>query len=486
MTAVAKLRTGRALLLALALLAAVAPAASAGGPLRLGFSSDTLLVGGTSSSRAPWIARAVSDGASIVRVNVDWAQIAPQRRPAHFNAADPNSPGYSWSAVDSVVKDLTSHGLAPLLTLYDAPTWAQAPGRPKTIRDGAWRPIARQFAQFATAAARRYNGSFPDPSGPGSLPRIRYWQAWNEPNINFYLGPQWVRSHNHWKPVAPNVYRDLLNAFYHAVRGVSASNFVVMAGTAPYGEPPGSEPPGFQRTSPVLFYREVFCLRRQTLKPYHCAHVYLNGVDHHPFAVKGPTWHALRADDASIPDVYKIARVVEAAVRDGRALPRAHKSIWVTELAWSSNPPNPHGVPVQTDARWYEQAMYVLWRQGVNTVMSLEIADPGHIANFSNVFESGLYYHSGKAKPIAAAYRFPFVIQRQGHGKIDAWGRAPQAGRLTIQRRAGGHWKSIRTLSVRHWQVFSVSLAFRGNATWRGVLASHPSLTWTQGAYTRK
>ena len=463
---------------------ASAPAAPA---FSLGFSSDQWLVGGDTTTRSPWIARAVKDGASTIRVDVRWDEIAPAKRPGGFVASDPASPGYNWTWLDGVVKDLSAHGLGVCLTLYYAPQWAQASGRPDAFPEGTWRPSARQFGKFATAAARRYNGTFPDPSAAGSfLPHVRCWQAWNEPNIDFYLSPQWVRSGHGFKPVSPGLYRGLLNAAYHAIKRVSSSDFVLMAGTAPFGTIPGTEPAGIERTAPVAFYRDLFCLRgRQALKPYSCPAAYLDGIDHHPFSPAGPTWHALSPDDAAVPDVYKIVRVLRAAVSAGHVLPSASKKVWITEIAWSSNPPNVSGVPLATDARWYEQSMYVLWRQGVRTVMSLELGDPPNISNQSTVFESGLYYSDGKPKSIAQAYRFPFVVHGLGSGRVELWGRSPQAGQLTISRRQNGHWKVMRTLRVGHWQVFSIGLTAPGNATWRAAVGSLRSLSWTQGAYTR-
>ncbi len=86
--------------------------------------------------------------------------------------------------------DLSSHGLQVLLNITFAPTWAEGAGRPASARPGTWRPDPAQFASFATAAARRYDGHFPDPLQPGAiLPRVRYWQAWNEPNLVLLPGP---------------------------------------------------------------------------------------------------------------------------------------------------------------------------------------------------------------------------------------------------------------------------------------------------------
>ena len=136
----------------------------------------------------------MQEGATIVRVNLVWSQVAPADPPSSFNPADPASPGYNWSAVDASVRDLTSQGLQVLLNISGAPTWAEGPGPPPDVQPGTWRPDPAQFASFATAAALRYDGRFPDPLHPGAfLPRVRYWQPWNEPNLAIYLSPQWTR-----------------------------------------------------------------------------------------------------------------------------------------------------------------------------------------------------------------------------------------------------------------------------------------------------
>ena len=59
----------------------------------MGFNGDPVLVSGTSASTAPWLSRAVSEGANMVRVNVLWQQVAPQHRPVGFVADDPGQPG---------------------------------------------------------------------------------------------------------------------------------------------------------------------------------------------------------------------------------------------------------------------------------------------------------------------------------------------------------------------------------------------------------
>jgi hypothetical protein len=369
--------------------------------------------------------------------------------------------------------------------LYKAPTWAEGPNRPSHGEPGAWRPNAQDFAQFATATALRYDGHTPDPSHLGSfLPRVSCWQGWNEPNINYYLSPQWVGSGSHREPIAPDLYRGLLNAFYAAVKKVSPSNVVVMAGTAPIGFPPGTHGAYVQRTSPVAFYRQLFCLKGQeALKPYRCAAVHLDGIDHHPQVPHPPTWHAPNPDDAGVPDIFRITRVLRAAVADGHVVPRGLKSVWVSELEWSSYPPSSRGVPVQTAAHWYEEAFYELWTQGVGTVMPLEIGDPPPAPSDPFEFESGLYYQNGTAKPVATAYRFPFVVMPFGRHRVRVWGRSPLRGTVRAEVLQHGSWHVMRSLSAGRWGVFAASLDFGGHASWRAQVGSQTSLTWTQGAY---
>ena len=446
--------------------------------LTLGFSADPALTGDTPAARTVWIPRAVAEGAQIVRVNVTWSEVAPIEPPASFDAADPASPGYNWSAIDTSVRDLTSQGLRVLLNITGAPAWAEGPDPPPGVTPGTWRPDPSQFAAFATAAALRYDGRFPDPLHPGAfLPRVRYWQPWNEPNLAYYLAPQWTRTAHGWAAASPAIYRQLLNAFYRAVKRVSASNFVVTAGTAPYGDPPGG-----QRMPPVAFDRGLFCLRDDArLTPLSCPDPpHLDALSHHPYGIRGPLWHALNPDDAAVPDMYKISRVLHAAERAGHVQPAGPKQLWVTEISWDSSPPDPDGVPIVQQADWLEQALYVLWRQGVNTVLWLQIVDAPPIPNYGSTYQAGLYYLSGAAKPAAEAFRFPFVTQRLKAGEIQAWGRSPTEGNVTIEERRGSRWVVLRRLPVRVDQVFTATLGVRGGAILRARVGAQTSLTWTQ------
>jgi hypothetical protein len=462
----------------LLLAAATAPQAHALMQLTTGFSQDPLLTGDSAATRATWIPRAVAEGAGMVRIDLPWSQVAPGRRAAGFVASDPASPGYDWTAVDAAVRDLTSHGLQLLMNVTTAPVWAEGAHPAAGAPAGTWKPSAAQLADFATAAARRYDGHFPDPLAPGtSLPRVRDWQAWNEPNLSTYLTPQWTRTAHGYAPASPLIYRDLLNAFYASVKRVSRSNVIVTAGTAPYGDLPGGE-----RMPPVAFDRVLFCLSgRIRLSPTACPDPpHLDVLAHHAYGVGGPLWHALNPDDAAVPDFDKIAGVLHAAERVGHVLPAGPKQLWDDEIGWDSNPPDPDGVPIEKQARWVEQAMYELWHQGVDTVLWLQIGDAPPIPNYADTYQGGMYYQNGKPKPAATAFAFPFVTQRLSETHIQAWGRAPSGGRLRIEMRHGAGWTVVRRLNVGARQVFAVTLTVRGRAVYRAQVGDVTSLTWTQ------
>jgi hypothetical protein len=452
----------------------LAHGAHAYGGLTTGFSSDVKLTGGTPGAQSEWIGRAVVEGAGLVRVNVPWLLVAPVKRPARFNPSKPGSAGYQWASIDTTVRDLSARGLTVLLTLYGAPTWAEGPGRPSTAGAGTWRPNATQFGAFARAAARRYSGHYPDPTDLRRfLPRVRYWQAWNEPNLDFYLAPQWQRIGAGYVAVSPVVYRSLLNAFYAAVKQVARSNFVVMGGTAPYGQPPG----GVQMR-PLAFYRAVFCLA-----PACHGVARLDAVDNHPYEVVAPpTHHALWSDDVAVPDVWKISRTVDAAVRQGRVVPRGHKQTWVTEITWDSSPPDPGGFPIATQARYVELAMYLLWQQGVHTILWLQIGDASPGSGLAGLFESGgMFYWSGRPKPAATALRFPLVAHRLRSDRVQVWGRAPAGGVLAISREHAGRWFRVARFHVRRHQVFLKALQLRGPLVLQAQVGNETSLPWIQG-----
>jgi len=368
--------------------------------------------------------------------------------------------------LDAGVQNATARGLNVLLTVDSAPIWAEGENRPAGAAPGTWKPNPEELRAFGQALASRYSGRFQ------GLPRVRYFQAWNEPNLYVYLTPQ----SSGGVPESPAIYRQMLNAFYAGIKSVSSSDQVVTAGTAPYGDPPGGA-----RLPPAVFWRNLLCLEGQRLRPTPCSDpAHFDIAAHNPINAGAPTRPAATRDDISTSDLGKLKRILSKARQTGRSLPAGRKPLWATEFWWDSNPPDPQGVPESRQAHWLEQALYLLWKQGVQEAIWFQIRDAPPDPDYASTYQTGLFQLDGTPKLAFQAYRFPFVAERLSRRKIRVWGMAPSAGRVRIQRRVHGHWKTARRLRTGRDRVFSGRLNLRGHARLRAAAAGETSLVWRQ------
>jgi hypothetical protein len=443
--------------------------------LTTGF-TDGVFESPSPSLRDQWLAQAVNERAGVVRLGLSWRSVEPTAPTSETLAADPSWPGYTWSGPDAAVTDAVAHGLAVQLMLDGVPSWADGPGRPASASPGTWKPNPAAFAAFARAAALRYSGSYAPPGASRPLPRVRYWQAWNEPNLSIELTPQWRRTRHGWAPESPAIYRQLLNAFYGAVKSVQPDALVLSAGTAPYGDVPGG-----QRMPPAQFDRNLFCLSESGLRPLRCPDpAQFDILDHHPYSVEGPFFHAFNRDDVAIADMAKLIVPLRRAERLHTIGGARHHQVWVTEVSWDSSPPNPRGVPIATQARWLEQTFHLLWQEGVSTVLWYLMVDrPEHFAFGGDEGEAaGVYFLDGAPKPSATAFRFPFLADSAGRSSALAWGKAPGQGVLTIELHAPAGWRALRKLTPGPSGVFQLRVPAHRGALLRARQGSEVSLAW--------
>ncbi len=464
----------QAALLVSILLALLLPAcAGAAAPLRLGF-YDSVFVG---PDAAAWLHRAAAAGSDVVRINIGWVAPSSPTRPPNFDARNPADPNYDFTTADAAVRDATADGLRVILDFTGAPQWAEGPNIPADAAPGSWRPRRQAIEDYAIALARRYSGSFPDPTDPfRMLPKAWAFQLWNEPNLPEYLTPQWVGQ----TAESPIIYRQMLNAFYAGVKSVDPSALVVTAGTAPFGDPG----PGGQRIMPALFWRDLLCLRQtgSGLVGTRCKDpAHFDVLAHHPYSVGAPDTPALNPDDVSIPDMGKLTVLLRAAERTGGALPHIHHQLWVTETGYNTDPPNPGGVPLGQDARWLEQALWLLWSQGVSLITWDLIVDAPPIPSYGLTSQSGIYFLDGQPKPALDAFRFPLVAWRTGTAEVHVWGRAPAAGRLLLETDHGSTWKVLRALHVDTHATFVTQVVDTRPVTLRAIVDGHLSLPWRLG-----
>ena len=142
----------------------------------------------------------------IIRLDLNWNSIA-KRRPAV--ATDPSDPAYDWDGYDGTVLNATKNKIQVLFTIYGTPAWAQ--GKKKGVNRAPAKMA--DLRNFATAAARRYSGTFMRDDGT-ALPAVRKWLAWNEPNNPLFLSPQWVKSGKRFIPVAARTYVGMCTAIW--------------------------------------------------------------------------------------------------------------------------------------------------------------------------------------------------------------------------------------------------------------------------------
>ena len=467
------------LALALALLWVTLEASSAFGlaALTTGF-SDPIFTSGSPATQAQWLAGAANEHAGIVRLTVPWSKVDQQIPASDAQASEPSWLGYNWSAIDAAVSDATTDGLQVLITIESAPPWEESPNRPslKSAPRGSWMPRPAGLAAFAHAAAERYSGTYTPPGATAPLPFVRYWQAWNEPNLPLYLSPQWEKTSSGYKAASPRIYRAMLDAFYDAIKGVSHKMLVVSAGTAPYGEEPGGK-----RMQPVEFDLELFCLSSTFIKLPCPDPAQFDILDHHPYAIEGPNFHALNANDVAIPDMSKLILPLRAAERLHTIGGAHHHEVWATEVSWDSAPPNPEGVPVSTQAKWLEETFYLLWQQGVSTVTWYQIIDSPPIPSYALSYEGGTHYLSGEAKPSAQAFLFPFITRRLSRKQVLAWGKNPSGkGAVAIERQIGSQWRRIATAHSGANGIFQTHFKLRGSAALRARNENQLSLAWQQ------
>jgi hypothetical protein len=456
-----------------------APPAKAARPLELGFTSfgDQLFKDPDPSVRNLWLDRASQAGAGIVLLGAGWSNVAPTRPPAGFNPRNPADPAYAWGALDAAVRDATAKGFEVMLLVTRAPPWAEGPDRPdlpvEDLEPGAWKPDPGALGDFATAVATRYAGGFVDPENPGSgaLPQVRRWQLWAEPNLGVNLAPQYEAGER----TGPELYRRMLASFYTAIKAVAPSNIVVTGGLAPYGDPPGGE-----RTRPLVFYRDLLCLRgRKKLNPTNCPEKpQFDVLAHHPITLRGgPRQSAIHPDDAGSADLGEVRKVLRAAERAQTIEPGGRHPLWATEFWWASRPPvdeEPAPNP-RKQARRIEESLYLYWKGGASVAIMLQIRDGD--AYFTG--GSGLYFMDGTPKPALTAFRFPFVAERLSGARTRAWGRAPVAGKLRIERRSGGGgWQTIKRLNVKREAVFNTRVRVKGRAKLRARVGGDETLVW--------
>ncbi len=390
-------------------LVAASPA-SAARPLRTAISDPPAFA---ADSRDAAYAQVASTGASYVRLSLNWRSVAPEVKPVPFDAADPAS--YDWTAFDLQVEAALAAGLQPIVCIEHAPSWA-----------GGISPNATGFGQFAAAAAKHYSGE------PGMKPRVRYWQAWNEPNRDLFIQPQYQNG----KMVSPARYRAMVNKFAMGVHGVNPGNRVIAGGLAPLGRK--------GKPAPLPFMKNLLA-----------APVYFDIWSHHPYTSGGPLHVSAGGGDVTLGNLSAMRKVLNDRIKAKKVKSSYAVEFWVTEFSWDTAPPDPKALGMTLHKRWVAEALYRMWANGVSLVTWWRIKDDPLQGAGSTPYQSGFYTVNDTAKPSLEAFRFPTVALTQKKG-ILVWGRTPSSTseKVTVEIKTGMVWKKLATLQSNGRGIF--------------------------------
>lgn len=353
-----------AALVALALLAAAAPA-SARPRLELGAQDDALWVG-PSATATPELQNRGWSAARVVRmrhlrINVLWKNVE-------------TAPGsYDWSRYDAAVDVARAQGMAPQLTLTGpAPAWATGDGRV-----GVNNPDKRQYGTFARAAAAHFRG------------RVRRYSIWNEPNWPTWLGPT---------NRAASIYRGLYQYGYRAVKQADPRARVLFGELAPLGPPEAA-------IRPLEFLRDVTCTDATMRHDRRCAPLRADGFAHHPYTLSwAPSFAGAHRDDVTIGSLGRLRGALRTLARrralaspSGRALP-----LFLTEYSYHAD--NPRLSDARRSAYVVDAYRRALRDPSVRQMVWYHVVAPPPNQP-KRVWDTALLAHDGEPRAVYSALR---------------------------------------------------------------------------------
>jgi len=414
---------------------------------------------------------AAESGAKIVKNNLSWNFVVANGESADrpgteihpFDATDPASPYYNWGTFDRIVRKAADRGLEAAFTIVNTPRWA----RDTCTDEAICSPKPADYADFAEAAASRYSGTFDPGGGEGILPRVRIWQAWVEPNLYLFYKPVFKPNGS---PAAPYNYRRILNPFYEAIHSVNDSNTVIAGGLAPNAV-------AGKAIAPLDFTRRALCMGGTYRNPRPIAGcsspVKADAWAVHPYTTGAPVHLPTDPDNMSVAALPRMQKLLTAASRAGHLEGRGggRTELWVTEFSWDSKPPDPGGVPWNLQTRWVAQAMYLMYKARVTTMVWFGLRDqPKGAGPWSASFQSGLYLRGAtvakdRPKKVLRAFRFPFYAQLAGRSGFSFWGRTPDSQAATIDlfgKRAAGGYVRVGTARANPGGIFTGTIRRRG------------------------
>ena len=319
--------------------------------------------------------------AQIIRLNLDWNVIAPKKP---TNAADPADPAYDWSTYDQVLLNAAKNKIQVLFTIVGTPRWAQ--GNKKGVNRVPAKMSSLKY--FALAAAKRYSGTFKRDDGT-TLPAVRKWLAWNEPNNPLFLFPQWQKVGKRYVPIAARNYVGICTAIWSGVHASHLAKETVACGAT---DPRGNNSGRNRRPSiaPLAFLTD--------LKHYGLRGSHFDVYAHHPYygsRTESPTTKPKGKQTVTLANLGVLTKLL------GKLY--GNKKLWITEYGYQTRPPDrAFGVSWKNQARYLTKA-YAIARKNPRVTMMLWflLKDEQRLGGW----QSGFFTAAGKKKPAYDAFR---------------------------------------------------------------------------------
>jgi hypothetical protein len=285
---------------------------------------------------------------------------------------------------DQAVQEAAQDGIHVMFSILWTPSWANE-GKAANVAPTK----AADLEAFAVAAATRYSGSY---AADGvTLPAVRDWTAWNEPNNPVFLTPQYRRVGKVWKVQSAIDYARICNAVYEGVHSLPYSGERVACGvTAPRGNnnPSSSRP----SVAPIAF---LTAAKKAGLKTFDAwAHnPYYSSPNETPDS-KPVTANGARPTAVILGNLSVLVRQVTRLY--------GNKRLWITEYGYQTKPPDPIvGVSYARQAAYLTEAFGMArTNKRIDVFLWFLLRDEPRLDGW----QSGLLTVAGKRKPAFAAF----------------------------------------------------------------------------------
>jgi hypothetical protein len=363
-----------------------ASGASASRYIQVGFFDDTQFNYGNPDQVFPVLKQLRTQ---VIRVNLVWGgpNGVAKRRPV--NPMNPNDPAYQWAVYDRTVRYAQQNGIKVMFSIFGTPPWANGAAGLNVVPKKAL-----DLERFATAAARRYSGTFVGPDGR-VIPPVRLWLAWNEPNNPAFLRPQFRKVKGKAVIQSAIDYAKICNAVVKGVRKTTIGASKVACGvTGPRGNNnPNSARPA---VSPLPFLRGMKKAGAKGFDAY-AHHPYYGAPRETPSTPPPPGIHGNAATAITLGNFSLLTKEVTRLY--------GNKRIWITEYGYQTNPPDKiFGVSFANQAKYLTQAYGIAKRNPrVDMFIWFLLRDERRLVN--DGWQSGLLTASGAKKPAFAAFQ---------------------------------------------------------------------------------